>query len=67
MSMVEEGDEWIDIRPTASATADDLIMDHRHRILRVVQASIWADDQSKWKFALFQQGVVGGNSVQGAA
>jgi hypothetical protein len=64
VSVVEEGNERIDIGSASSTTADNLVVDNRYRILRIVQASIWADDQRKWQLTLLQQRVVGRDGVE---
>jgi len=54
MSMVQKGDEGVDVGAASATTADDLVVDYWHWILRIVQTGIWAYDKSKGQFALFE-------------
>lgn len=67
MSMVQKGDEGVDIGAAPATTADDLVVDYWHRVLGIVQASIRAYNESKGQFAFLEEGVVRRYGIEGTS
>jgi hypothetical protein len=65
MSLVQEGDIWVNVGSTTSATRDDLVLHNRHGILIIMKRAVGLDNKRKRQLGLLEERVGCGNGVEG--
>ena len=65
MTVVEEGDKWIDVGTASSATRNDLIWNNRDWVLNIMQGCVRLNDEREGEFGLLEERVSRGHSIQG--
>jgi hypothetical protein len=65
VALVQKGNIRVDVRPAASASGNDLVLDDRYGVLIVVERTVGLDHKRKGQLGFLEERIGGGNSVEG--